>query len=287
MNWICCNLADWASDWADNVWDLADCFAPILLIPSVVIIVVILVGFLAVLALMIFRRSPRQVKKCGPLRLERCPNRRRKLLQDFTVTIGEGKRAIPVTVEKGFETDYSSIPPGFRWAMRWSKVDVAGVVHDWLYANAKNLRHCGKMTKLETDRIWRDIAMSGDHHANRWQATVGWLSLVLFGWIVWNRYKTNPPVHLLPKMEERMMQMDMDLLGRYAAYETVLEILLARLPPEDIQEIRNIDPMAFSEQQIQQLGVWGEPLAEARRISSKRFKGILDAAEKRRPKPLS
>ena len=38
----------------------------------------------------------------------------------------------PIVVPEGFVTDFSSDPIGL---LDWSKVDVAGVVHDYLYQN--------------------------------------------------------------------------------------------------------------------------------------------------------
>ena len=269
--------------WADTIWDTANCFALILLIPALIVLIVILAGVLTALVLL-FRRTPRQVNKSGPLRLERCSSGRRKLLQDFTVTIGEGEGAIPVLVKKGFETDYSSIPFVFQWAMRWWKVDVAGVVHDWLYANAKDLKQCGKMTLGEADRIWWDIALSGERHAhaNYWQAAVGWLGIKVGGWVTWNRYKRNAPDHLLPRREDRLMQMDTDLMGKLVAYETILGILLANLSDADFQKIRNPDPWGLNEQQLRQLGVWAEHLPEVRRLSLEHLQVIFEAAARRR-----
>ena len=120
---------------------------------------------------------------------------KRELLQDFTVKIGKGEKAFNITVPAGFKTDYSSIPRGFRWTMLWTKVDIAGVVHDWLYARAKYI----SMTKLQTDRVWRDVARSGYPNANPLQAAAGWLGLAIGGLLVWRCYKRNPPTHLYPE----------------------------------------------------------------------------------------
>lgn len=82
-----------------------------------------------------------------------------------------------VTVPAGFVTDYSSIPFGFRWIMRWNRVDVAGVVHDCLYRNPAYPR-------LRADWIWFEVARSGRGQARAWphQALAGLVALVLFGW---------------------------------------------------------------------------------------------------------
>ena len=114
----------------------------------------------------------------GPLQTERMPDGRRRLLRALGVDVA-GKR---FTVPRGAETDFSSIPWFGRFLVRWSKVDVAGVVHDWLYGT-------GGTTRAEADEIWRLIALAGEHHANAVQARVGWLGLRAFGWIVWDRYR--------------------------------------------------------------------------------------------------
>ena len=151
--------------------------------------------------------TPRQFRKDSPLRLERRPDGKRRLVEDFSVTIGEGEDAIPITVPAGFKTDFSSIPPGLGWTMHWTRVDVAGVVHDWLYANARTGRtnrtelpsETDRLWKLDTDRIWFDIARSGERRAQRWQAGAGWLALVIFGFFTWRKYRMNTPLHLMPE----------------------------------------------------------------------------------------
>lgn len=117
----------------------------------------------------------------GALRVERLSDGRRQLVRDLRVDVSrdvDGKDI--VEVQKDFVTDYSSLPWGTRWLVHWSRVDVAGVVHDYLY-------RCGakvpdRYTKAQSDRIWRWIALSGDRRAWLYQAWLGWLALRLFGW---------------------------------------------------------------------------------------------------------
>ena len=113
----------------------------------------------------------------GSLKTERLENGRRRILQDFTVAVG----GTDITVEKGFTTDFSSFPWWASFVVHWSKVDIAGVVHDWLYCK-------GTVSRLQADRIWYLVAIAGKHHANCLQAVVGWLGLVLGGWYQWNKY---------------------------------------------------------------------------------------------------
>ena len=112
------------------------------------------------------------------MQTERLPNGRRRLLRDLVVEV-ESER---ITVPKDTETDFSSIPWFGRILVHWSKVDIAGVVHDWLYLT-------GVYSRAKSDRIWRLVAMSGEHHANAFQAWVGWFALRIGGWIAWNRLR--------------------------------------------------------------------------------------------------
>ena len=115
----------------------------------------------------------------GNLRTERLPNGKRTLLRALTVRLG-GEGGEDITVPAGTETDFSSIPWFGRILVRWSRVDIAGVVHDYLYAEQSKSRR-------EADRIWRDVAIAGEHSANWVQVTIGYLALRISGWISWAR----------------------------------------------------------------------------------------------------
>jgi len=134
------------------------------------------------------------------LQTERLDNGERKLLRELPLMI-EG---VDYTIPAGFETDFSSIPRHGRWLVRWSKVDVAGVVHDWLYR--EKYSNCGAdalwyllpligndneayQKRYEADRIWYLVALSGKHRANRFQAAAGWAGLRLGGWYFWNKVR--------------------------------------------------------------------------------------------------
>lgn len=117
--------------------------------------------------------------KTGSLWTECCSDGRRLLLRPLVVKIDDGYL---ITVPAGFVTDFSSTPSGVGWVMDWSKVDVAGVVHDWLYAD-------GSLDRRKADRIWKDIALRGQHSANGLQAWLGRGALLLFGWRAWNRHR--------------------------------------------------------------------------------------------------
>jgi hypothetical protein len=118
------------------------------------------------------------------LRTERLASGKRELLAELR----RQSCGASVVVPKGFRTDFSSIPFWARFVVRWSRVDVAGVVHDWCYH--LGLRdESGKPSRALSDKVWRDIAQRGDSKANALQAWVCWTGLRLGGWIAWNRHR--------------------------------------------------------------------------------------------------
>lgn len=100
---------------------------------------------------------------------------RRELSQHLWVTVDDTSICVP----RGFSTDFSSIPQCFAWVVRWSRVDVAGVVHDYCYRTRR-------YSRWRSDRIWRKLAQHGSHGANPLQAWTCWLALRLAGWM-WYR----------------------------------------------------------------------------------------------------
>lgn len=121
----------------------------------------------------------------GALQVEKCADGRRRLLREIRVNVSRNvNKSRIVAVPACFVTDYSSLPWGTRWLMHWSRVDVAGVVHDYLY-------RCGEdvpvYTKAHADKIWRSVAVSGDRRALCYQAWLGWIALRLFGWCSFRR----------------------------------------------------------------------------------------------------
>ena len=110
----------------------------------------------------------------GPLRTERLPNGNRVLIWNLVVELDDGTT---ITVPDGFETDFSSIPCFARSFIDWSRVDIAGVVHDFLYWCPQ-----GGTSRKRADAIWREIAGAGYHHANAVQQWLGWTGLRMGGW---------------------------------------------------------------------------------------------------------
>lgn len=121
-------------------------------------------------------RSDSVFLESGLLQTERQPDGKRRLLRELKVNV----RGKVITVPENFLTDYSSIPWFGRFLVRWSKVDIAGVVHDRLYAT-------GECTRCEADTIWRLTALAGEHHANLFQAWVCWFFLRIGAKFAWNR----------------------------------------------------------------------------------------------------
>lgn len=119
-------------------------------------------------------------KLLGPfLRTDRIRSGRRRLVRDFTVQV-EGQ---VFTVLKSTTSDFSSIPWFARWVVRWSRVDLAGVVHDALYHDGAPL------TRKQADRVWRVVAMSGHSRANWAQGWTCWFFLRIAGSVAWNGHK--------------------------------------------------------------------------------------------------
>ena len=112
-----------------------------------------------------------------PLRVERLPDGRRKLLRPLKVDVSPtGDKSQFVTVCEGFCMDYSSLPWGLRWLVNWDRVDIAGVVHDYLYRTAPTFTY---RSRWEADLKWFRLARSGRHCANWLQAALGLAGLHL------------------------------------------------------------------------------------------------------------
>jgi hypothetical protein len=112
------------------------------------------------------------------LRTERQPDGTRILLRELKLDVD----STVINVAEGTNTDFSTIPWYGRILVRWSRVDIAGVVHDYLY-------HKQEFSRSRADRIWRLCAVSGEHRANQFQAWVGWFALRIGGWLAWNACK--------------------------------------------------------------------------------------------------
>lgn len=119
----------------------------------------------------------------GALQTQRLENGHRKLLRTLIVKVDKEYISIP----KDSKTDYSSIPGIGRVLVHWARVDIAGVVHDWLYEEGELAYK--PISRSKADKIWRQVALAGKHHANFFQAWVCWFFLRIFGGIAWGKYR--------------------------------------------------------------------------------------------------
>lgn len=89
---------------------------------------------------------------------------------------------IRVEVPTGTLTDFSSVP---RFATpfmpRWSKLDLAGTLHDYLYQVGYD--------RFLADAIWYTVVRQGT--GRRGAAKLGWAALRLVGWIAYRRHRKN------------------------------------------------------------------------------------------------
>jgi hypothetical protein len=97
------------------------------------------------------------VTRLTSLRTERLDNGHRKLLSPVLFQVSVDGFETIVTVPQGFVTDFSSLPALVRLPVNWVKVDIAGLIHDFLYdsVNPYNLPRQMK------DEIWKITAESG------------------------------------------------------------------------------------------------------------------------------
>lgn len=119
-----------------------------------------------------------KVEILSPLETRRRPDGRRELISDLIVKY----KGVIYTIPAGFITDYSSYPWFARALVRWSKTDIAGVFHDWLYKT-------GGVTRKFADQAWYDTAIAGQHSANKIQGRISWWVLRTTGWKKWNEYR--------------------------------------------------------------------------------------------------
>ena len=115
----------------------------------------------------------------GALRTERLGNGNRKLIRALQVKLDSGTT---IGIPEGFETDFSSIPFLARPFLHWSRVDIAGVVHDFLYWCPQP-----NIDRKRADAIWREMAGAGQRRANWLQRWLGWVGLRLCGRKAHNR----------------------------------------------------------------------------------------------------
>jgi len=122
------------------------------------------------------------------LQAERMPDGTRRLLRDLVYRV----KGELVNVPADTCTDFSTIPWPGRWLVEWNRVDLAGVIHDYMYQT-------GVPDRARADEAWRLVAMNGQHRANAFQAWTGWIVLRLGGrraWDVWRARRRDQPAEM-------------------------------------------------------------------------------------------
>ncbi len=154
-----------------------------------------------------------------PLQVKRMPDGRRLLLENLRIQLEDEEEML---VEKGFTTDYSHWPryPTYLLGLaligmllcgvpkiygivtavlilasvapRFSKTDVAGVVHDFIWRHATLGSEGRPVGYFEGNKIWYYVARSGAHRQTRTfviVAAIGFTGLTLFAWCAWCKYR--------------------------------------------------------------------------------------------------
>ena len=154
----------------------------------------------------------------GPLQVERMPDGRRRLVRDLCLKLGKEK----MLIRKDFKTDYSHWPryPTYLLgialigmllcgvptiycvvatvlmlasiAPRFSKTDIAGVVHDFIWRHATLGSGGRPVGYFEGNKIWYEVARSGNGCRTKTcviVAAIGFTGLTLCAWCAWCRYR--------------------------------------------------------------------------------------------------
>lgn len=126
------------------------------------------------------------IRRYKELKVERLDSGDRRLLDHISLHILQpcSNFKILITVPEGFITDYSSIPTFLSGFYHWTKVDIAGVFHDFLYTPSlyADEPELLKLSRREKDKVWRLVAQSGDHRLNFIQAWISYFILRIAGY---------------------------------------------------------------------------------------------------------
>ncbi len=107
------------------------------------------------------------------------------LYRSITYHIGSEYSGNKLTVPAGFITDFASIPNPLRGLIpQWGLYGKAAVLHDYAYQT-----HC--MTRLEADNLFLEAMVVLD--VPRWQRTIMWAAVRLFGWLAWHKKNERIP----------------------------------------------------------------------------------------------
>jgi len=127
----------------------------------------------------------------GPIQTERLPDGRRRLIRPLRLSIGGELVLIP----EGFVTDFSSWP---RWlpGPAMHRMDVAGIVHDYLFQYGRLGLGGRKIGYVESNQAWFAVARGGQE-----VASAGWfwgwcgrLGLFVGSWPIWLKYRRRDEV---------------------------------------------------------------------------------------------
>ncbi|MGC8869619.1 MAG: DUF1353 domain-containing protein [Brevinematia bacterium] len=121
------------------------------------------------------------MKLTSSLKVELGDGKKWRLVEGFkfyTSSIREDK-VIFFKVEKGFETDFASIPTILMPFLKWrDKFNKASVAHDWLY-NKKIT------TRKQADRVFLELMLALSIHPIK--ARIFYVLVRCFGWLYWKR----------------------------------------------------------------------------------------------------
>ena len=139
---------------------------------------------------------PSKIVKNFELKVKRLPSGERRVIgplkvRNFATELPELENTPfgsvldgTITVDAGFVTDFSSVPTPLHWVVGWEQVDVAGVVHDFLYRVDYD--------RTIADDVWLELARSGETGVGRCRSELCWA--VLRGLASWTK-KTKPQHH--------------------------------------------------------------------------------------------
>jgi hypothetical protein len=121
-----------------------------------------------------------------------------ELLQDFTVFIHTEEQTFEVIIQKGFVTDYASVPRiPFAYLLYGGIGNYAAVLHDGLYSNSSLVKVCDFDTQMRfhPDREFCDEAFQAGLEA---RGISGWKSKPMYWGVRWKgeRYYQKDKNHL-------------------------------------------------------------------------------------------
>ncbi len=107
------------------------------------------------------------------------------LIEPFSYDVGEEGSGVTITVPKGFDTDFASIPTFLWFFPRWAKYNKSPTLHDWLY-------HCKEImgqpiTRKRADDIFLEAMLVEwrNHKSRCFVARIEYWGVRLFAWLAW------------------------------------------------------------------------------------------------------